>query len=458
MRAIILVLLFAASCRWGVTAENRKQLFNGNNLDGWTITDFGGHGPAAVEDHLLVIKSGASLSGVHWTNPLPKVNYEVELDAKRVDGSDFFCGLTFPVNDSFCTWIVGGWGGSVVGLSSIDGLDASENETSKGLFFENNKWYHLRLRVFAERIQAWIDQEKVIDVGIKGRKIDLRPGDIFLSKPLGIATFQSEAALKNIYVTELSSPRKVVFIAGTKSHGPGEHEYEKSLKLLRDCLENSTNAGVFETELHLDGWPEEDATLENAHSIVLYSDGSDRKEEAHPLLRQDRLQKIAAQMKRGAGLVAIHYTVFVPQARAGEQFLDWLGGYFDYETGTAANKWYSRIETREYDVRPASTHPITRGLTPFKMKEEFYFNIRFRDPDPRWSPVLTFGEDKDPTKVVGWAVERKDGGRGFATTGGHFYKNWWNEDMRRMLLNAIVWTAKAPVPAGGVQSVIPDTK
>ncbi len=175
------------------------------NLGDWVVTEFGGHGEIFVTNSEVKINMGADLSGVNWahTNDLPKTNYEIELDAMKLEGSDFFCGLTFPVNDSFCSLIVGGWGGGVVGLSSIDRLDASENETSKNLYFKNNRWFHIRLRVQPEKIETWIDADKIIEVGIAGRKISMRYGDIELSKPIGIATYQTTALIKNFKITKL---------------------------------------------------------------------------------------------------------------------------------------------------------------------------------------------------------------------------------------------------------------
>src|SRR5436190_18325338 len=139
----------------------------------------------------------------------------------KVDGGDFFCGLTFPVKDAFCTWIIGGWGGGVVGLSSIDGLDASENETTKYMKFDSRHWYRLRLRVTKEKIEAWIDDEKLVDQSIVDRRISVRPGDIELSKPFGLATWQTTGALRDIKVRRLSAdpsekdapaPLKVLFL------------------------------------------------------------------------------------------------------------------------------------------------------------------------------------------------------------------------------------------------------
>lgn len=174
-------------------------LFNGKTLHNWATTDFAGGIEAKVDKGAIQIESGAELSGITWTNgSLPTSNYEIELDTMKVQGSDFFCGLTFPVKKSFCSLILGGWGGSVVGLSSIDGLDASENETTKSLYFPPDKWYHVRLRVTDPKIQVWLDGQSIINVDIQDRHIDMRFGEIIRSKPLGIATYTTSAAIKNI--------------------------------------------------------------------------------------------------------------------------------------------------------------------------------------------------------------------------------------------------------------------
>jgi len=185
--------------------EGWNPMFDGKTLAGWRVTDFAGHGAAHCEQGLMVLDMGAVLSGVNWTNELPKTDYEVALDAMRVEGSDFFCGLTVPVGEDFCSLIVGGWGGTVVGISSIDGLDASENETTQFIKFDPNHWYRIRLRVTPEKIQAWLDEKKIIDVAIKGRKITMRYGEIELSKPFGIATYQTSAALREIKMRRLDS-------------------------------------------------------------------------------------------------------------------------------------------------------------------------------------------------------------------------------------------------------------
>jgi hypothetical protein len=181
-------------------------MFDGKTLKDWRVTDFAGRGEVRCEDGLIILEMGEPFSGINWTNKLPTTNYEIALDAMRVLGSDFFCGLTFPVDASFCTLIVGGWGGSLVGLSSLDSLDASENETARYMSFDQQHWYRIRVRVTEGRIEGWIDKEKVVDVKTKDRRISLRAGDIELSKPLGIASWQATAALREIRMRRIAEP------------------------------------------------------------------------------------------------------------------------------------------------------------------------------------------------------------------------------------------------------------
>jgi hypothetical protein len=143
------------------------------------------------------------MTGVTYQRPFPKSNYEVRCEAKRADGHDFFCGMTFPVVDSHCSLIVGGWGGGIVGLSSINGHDASENDTTKFMKFDTNRWYKFRVRVTPNRIQAWIDNERVIDADITGCKISTSV-EVDLNKPYGFASYETKAVLRGIEVRELT--------------------------------------------------------------------------------------------------------------------------------------------------------------------------------------------------------------------------------------------------------------
>ena len=174
------------------------SLFDGTSLAGWRETPFTGHGNARVEDRTIFLDPGKPMTGITFAGAFPRVEYEIRLEASRLKGNDFFATITFPVEDSFCTWVTGGWGGDIVGLSSLDGWDASENETRTYFNFENNRWYALRLRVTRDRITAWIDEKPIINVAITGRTIGLRYGEIKLSTPLGFASYATGGALRNI--------------------------------------------------------------------------------------------------------------------------------------------------------------------------------------------------------------------------------------------------------------------
>ena len=185
-------------------APPKTSLFDGKTLGQWQITDFGGQGDVYVKDGAIYLEVGNDMTGVTWGGPLLKANYEITLDAMRVSGSDFFCGLTFPVGESCCSLVLGGWGGTVCGLSNIDYYDAANNETTRIVSFENGKWYHVRLRVRPNRITAWLDEEAepLVDVDITDRKIDTRI-EMDLCQPMGIATWQTSGAIRNICVEKL---------------------------------------------------------------------------------------------------------------------------------------------------------------------------------------------------------------------------------------------------------------
>ena len=176
-------------------------LFDGKTLTGWQPTDFAGAGSVTVTNGEIHLGMGY-MTGINWTGAVPEMNYEISLEAMRTDGSDFFCGLTFPVGTEPCSFIVGGWGGGVVGLSSIDGEDASQNETTQFMQFQNNRWYKIRLRVEPARIQAWIDEEQVVNFETADRRFSVRL-EVEASRPLGIATWNTAAALRNLQLKRL---------------------------------------------------------------------------------------------------------------------------------------------------------------------------------------------------------------------------------------------------------------
>ena len=264
---------------------------------------------------------------------------------------------------------------------------------------------------------------------------------------------------------QAETTRKIVLIAGKKSHGPEGnriHDYPWSIRLLKTLLETSSLRDRVAVDTFFDGWPTAPDALKDAATVMVISDGrdGDNGREAPHLATPQARAAIEEHVARGGGIIVFHFSTFAPDALS-DQALDWYGGYFDWET-KGERKWYSAVETLETSVRPATTqHPILSGVAPFKMREEFYFNIRFRPEDAQWQPI--WNVPALPTrqlhgKTVAWAVERDSGSRGFATTCGHFYDNWKHDAFRKTMLNAIAWTAKIELPENGIETKFVDRR
>lgn len=207
--AVLLIGAAFAADDAKLAAEAPKEfvLFNGKSLDDWETVDIGGSGMVELEGGVMIINQGESVSGAVYKKAatLPMTNYEITLEAKRLQGVDFFVGLTFPVGDvkQCATLVCGGWGGSVTGISSINGLDASENNTTSYQRFEDDKWYAVKLRVTPENLSVWIGEKQIIDEDIQEKKIGVRPGPIESYLPLSLTTFNTTAAIRNIKLTPI---------------------------------------------------------------------------------------------------------------------------------------------------------------------------------------------------------------------------------------------------------------
>lgn len=259
----------------------------------------------------------------------------------------------------------------------------------------------------------------------------------------------------------LPDRKKIVMVAGTPSHGPGDHEFNAGCLLLKKCLDE--NVPYVVASVYRSGWPADATAFDNADGILIYSDGGG----GHPAIQRNRLAQIDALMKHGVGLACAHYAVEVPKEKGGPDLLNWIGGYF--ETFWSVNPHWTMKGTRL-----AENHPITRGVQPFEINDEWYYHMRFRENMDGVTPILSAippestrnGPDgphsgnpavrarKGESEILAWAAERKDGGRGFGYTGGHFHRNWGNADNRKLFLNALLWVAKAEIPEGGVSSQV----
>jgi len=272
-----------------------------------------------------------------------------------------------------------------------------------------------------------------------------------LSFPLIFLAFAFSAAAE----------KKIVLIAGNPSHGPGEHEHRAGCLLLKSCLDKVPGISSI---VYSNGWPQDKGAFEGADAILIYADGGD----GHPAIRPDRLLVLDELMKKGVGLGCIHYAVEVPASKGGPEFLRWIGGYF--ETYRSVNPHW------DADFTTLPDHPITRGVKPFKINDEWYYHMRFPENMQDVTPILTavppdktrgkpgandaHGGNPEVLKHIGepehvmWAIQRPDGGRGFGITGAHHHKNWGDENFRKTVLNAVLWISKMEVPAGGVQSSV----
>ncbi|MHC4177053.1 MAG: ThuA domain-containing protein [Planctomycetota bacterium] len=261
------------------------------------------------------------------------------------------------------------------------------------------------------------------------------------------------------------SAKKIVFVAGPKDHGsPGAHEYEKDLQLLKKCLDTSPNVEGITTQIVVGQIPKNIRELRGAAATVIHSSGDSNAKETHAVFpthnrkspeatysKTDlrRIGQLDRLMKRGVGIVILHYSLIVENPRSRDYLLDWIGGY--HRSGQ------SQVKIDRSEAVPATPkHPILGGVGPWTTDHEYYFNQYFGKADKRVVPILTsmLPSDKPQRQVIAWAVEREGGGRGFAFTGCHYHKNMQIDDYRRMLLNAIVWTAKVPVPKEGVVSSV----
>ena len=195
-----------------VSPATEIVLFDGKSLNDWESVDIGASGAVELEGGLMIINQGDSISGAVYKKAasLPVTNYEISLEAKRLEGVDFFCGLTFPVGSvkTCATLVCGGWGGAVTGISNIDNLDASENSTSNFVRYEDNKWYAVKVRVTPENLSVWIDGKHLIDQDLKDKKVNVRPGPIESYLPLSFTTYATTAAIRNVKLKVLEEPKK----------------------------------------------------------------------------------------------------------------------------------------------------------------------------------------------------------------------------------------------------------
>ena len=468
-----------------------RTIFDGKSLEGWD----GNPKFWSVEDGAITGKTSKEEPTKHntfliWRGGKP-ADFELKVEFRMCDVGYTFCNSGIQIRSwEDKDWVVkgyqpdmdlaNGYTGIVYGegfrgilaqrgTKSVIGTDhkpkvkeqfADAKELAKGI--KKGDWNEYDI----------VFKGNVLTQKINGQLMCELTDEDTVARKDGIIAFQIHAGppmkvqFRNIRIKEFKrdnpmkadAAKKIVFIAGGRSHGYSDHEHHAGCLLLAKCIKE--NVPGVETVVHK-GWPADPKALDGAATIVIFSDGGG----GHPAMKH--MDEVGKLMKQGVGLCCLHYAVEIPKGPEGDLLKSWIGGY--YETFWSVNPhWKGEFKT-------FPTHPVANGLKPFQMQDEWYFHMRFVDDMKGVTPILTAippdeahrkGNDahganpvvfarKGQPEHVGWTYQRPDGGRGFGFTGGHSHWNWGCDSFRTAVLNGIVWTANLDVPAGGVASKTP---
>ncbi len=495
MRRLLSRLMILAVVGWcGITSAAERQLFDGKTLDGWngnpkfwSVKDGAITGTTTADNptqgNTFLIWEGGDLA-----------DFELNMEYRIQGGNSGIQYRSFHLEKAADEWRIGGYQADIDSGDTYSGI--LYGEKFRGILGKRGEQTKLTRndgKFKVELIEKFGDsnaiQQKISKDGwntyrivaegfhfthyINGVKtVEVTDNDEKERRKSGLLALQLHAGppmtvqFKNIRLTTHdkqttqapTQSKKVVFVAGNPSHGYGAHEHKAGCMLLASALEAS---GLpITTKVVTNGWPKDESVFDDADCIVMYADGGGR----HPM--NQHLEKLEELMEKGVGLVAIHYAVEVPKGPSGEALLDYTGGYF--ETDWSVNPHW----TAEFSELPA--HPTTKGVKPFDINDEWYYHMRFRDGMAGVTPILSDLPPKSTlsrpdgahsgnpavrkavaageSQHTAWATERKDGGRGFGFTGGHFHWNWGHNQFRKLMLNAIVWCANLEVPEGGVET------
>lgn len=464
-----------------------RAIFNGENLDGWA----GDERFWSVEDGVIVGEATAD-------NPVPHNTFLI-WDEGEVD--DFELTFRYRITSEQANsgvqvrsqrhdnYIVSGYQPDIATTDWITGIiyeergrgilarrgekvviDAEGNreatrfaeEAELGEHVKGDDWndYHVIAR--GNHLVVKVNGEvmsELVDDGPEAARSGIVAFQLHTGPPMRIEFKDIE--LKRLPLAD--DRKKVVMVAGTASHGYGAHEHYAGLKLFKDLLHEHTDNIV--ATIYRDGWPSDPTAFDNADTVVIYANGGG----GHPVI--PHLDSFATVMDRGVGLVCLHYAVEIPTDRGGDRLLEWMGGYF--ETHWSVNPhWVLR------DMELNTDHPITRGVEPYVIDDEWYYHMRFREAMDGVAPIISalppdssLSRDDGPhsgnpdvraavlerreTQHTAWAAERPNGGRGFGFTGGHWHWNWGHPGQLKIALNAIVWTARGEIPEQGIDTPAP---
>ncbi|MDH3582651.1 MAG: DUF1080 domain-containing protein [Phycisphaerae bacterium] len=488
-RQFTLALVVSAALGTGAFAEPGFQsIFDGKTLDGWN-----------GDPKFWSVKDGAITGQTTKENPTKgntfiiwngtTADFELKLQYKIVKGNSGIQYRSFKVRGAD-EWRIGGYQADFEAGKTYSGILYGEKfrgilarRGEKTVIGDNHKPKVVGKVGESAEIQAKIKHEDWNDYHIIAKgfnfihkingvtTVEVTDEDTKMRRADGLLALQLHAGpamtvqFRNIRIKQTGKPapkKKIVFVAGRRSHGKGSHEHRAGCMLLAHSLTAAMPS--YEAVVVTEGWPQDESVFDGADAIVFYCDGGGR----HYV--NSRLEKTGSLMKKGVGLACLHYGVEVPKGKSGDAFVEWTGGYF--ETNWSVNPHWTA------NFKKFPDHPVGRGVKPFSIKDEWYYHMRFREGMKGVTPILSDLPSKDTLKRrdgahsgnphvraavlerkepqhVAWASQRPDGGRGFGFTGGHFHRNWQDDNFRKVVLNALVWIAKGEVPAGGVNSATP---
>lgn len=488
---LAMMCVIGVACATGMVAtaadaadeQGFVAIFDGATLDGWEgKSEFWSVADGAIVGQTTAENPTKGNTFIFWRQG-ELDDFELRLSYRITGGNS---GIQYRSRD-FGDFVAGGYQADIDSGTTYSGINYEER--GRGILVTRGK----RMEIAADgtktegepigesdALQAKVNQGDWNDYRIvaEGPRLRHYINDQLMSEVIdhevgkrvekGILALQLHAGppmkveFKNIRLKRLKladGRKKVVFVAGRQSHGPGEHEFRAGSMLMAECLEQHCPQAV--ATVYTNGWPTDPTAFDNADAIHFFADGGG----GHPVIQRNRLAEIAALAKRGVGIACLHYAVEVPPEKGGAEFLDMIGGFF--ETHWSVNPHWMLADTEL-----AEGHPITRGVEPFEIQDEWYYHMRFRDGDERVVPILsaippdatrerpdgphsnnpTVRANKGAREVLAWAYERPDGGRGFGCTGAHFHRNFGDDQFRKLMLNAIVWTAGLDVPEEGIVS------
>jgi hypothetical protein len=485
MRAFFVVLLacVALTYSWTQEATPAHSLFNGKDLTGWDANpEFW-----RVEDGCIVGQTTAEKPTKGNTFCIWRGgeldDFELLISFKIIGGNS---GIQYRSRD-LGKWVIAGyqadfeagdgWGGTnyeekgrgvlakrgqkttITAEGKVEVTGAVGEPAAIQAIIKKEEWNTYRIVARGNHLQQYINDTLTADV--TDHHLDKRAlaGLLALQLHAGppMQVFFKDIQLKRLPLSD--GRKKIVLIAGKNSHAQGMHEFEAGVYCLRRCLDKVPTVVAAH---YYNGWPQQDpSAFDNADAVVIYCDGGAK----HPAVQDNHKEIIGALAKRGVGLGFCHYGVEVLKDKGGPEFLEWIGGHYQHE--------FSCNPMWEPDFKQFPNHPVTRGVQSFSNKDEWYFNMRFRDDQSGIVPILKavpsdavrdgpyvfpkgpyphIQADKGRTETMMWVVDNPGANRGFGFTGGHYHKNWADPNQRKVVLNAAVWLAKAEVPETGIQS------